>query len=363
MTDTLETGGSEWQFALLSNALQGRRFRVELGCLGKRGAFLDRVQPIREFPTGGSFLSLQSLRQRLFLARYLRKNRMQVAHSFDFYSNLMLAPTARIAGVQVVIASHRQIGDLLTPRQFRVQSLIFRLSDRVVCNSTAAAARLKETGTPGRKLVVIPNGVPEQCFAHHVPLLPRKSGRVKIGMVARMNDPSKNHSLFLHMASRLVSMNDSVDFVLAGDGPLRSGLEQEARDLGIGSRVEFLGECRDVAGLYAALDINVLPSRTESLSNVILEAMAAGVPTVASDVGGNPELLRNGENGFLVPEGDENGFTVAAERLVHDPDLRRALGDRARSEAQASYAMSRIRDLYESLYQELLAEKTKGSKA
>jgi L-malate glycosyltransferase len=362
MTDTLETGGSERQFALLSNALQGRAFRVVLGCLGKRGPFLDRVQPIREFPTGGSFLSLEAQLQRVRLARYLRKNKIQVAHSFDFYSNLMLGPTAKIAGVRVVIASQRQVGDLLTRRQFRVQSAAFRLCDRVVCNSRAAAVRLRETGTPDRKLVIIPNGLPEEYFAKSVPLLPRKSRRSRVGMVARMNSISKNHSLFLRIASRLVGTRDEVDFVLAGDGPLRSSLEQEARELGLGSRVQFLGDCRDVAAVFASLDVSVLTSRSESLSNVILEGMAAGVPAVACDVGGNPELLRNGENGFLVPDGDEHAFTVAVGRLLDDPTLRRAIGERARSEASARFSMPRIRDLYEKLYSDLLTEKAKASR-
>src|SRR5215470_15324 len=334
MTDTLETGGSERQFALLVNALHGRSFRVELGCLGRHGPFLDQVQSIREFPTGGSFLSFQSQRQRLALARKLRKDKIQIAHSFDFYSNLMLLPTAKVAGVPVLVASHRQIGDLLTGRQFRVQSAVFRLSDRVVCNSRAAAARLRETGTPERKLAVIPNALPNECFAQSIPLLPRQPGRLRVGMVARMNDPSKNHALFLRIAWRLVRTHDEVDFVLAGDGPLRSGLEQDAREMGISSRLHFLGECREIAGVFSSLDISVLTSRSESLSNVLLETMAAGLPAVACNVGGNPELLRDGENGFLVPDGDEQAFTTCIEKLLDNPSLRRTMGERARSETR-----------------------------
>jgi L-malate glycosyltransferase len=362
MTDTLERGGSERQFVLLSNALKGRTFQVELGCLGKRGPFLDQVQTIREFPTGGSFLSLQSQKQRFALAQHLQRNKIEVAQSFDFYSNLMLVPTAKLAGVRVIIASHRQMGDLLTQRQFWVQSATFRLSDRVVCNSRAAAARLRRTGTPDSKLVVIPNGLPDECFAPTPPQFPRVPGRVRIGMIARMNDPSKNHSLFLRVASHLIKKRAEVDFVLAGDGPLRPSLEKEAQDLGLAARVQFLGDCRDVAGLFASLDINVLTSRSESLSNVILEAMAAGVPTVACDVGGNPELLRNGENGFLVPDGDEHEFTAAVDQLVENPALRQVTGVRARAETQAQYSMSRVRDLYENLYAELLTRKTKSLK-
>lgn len=160
MIDDLQTGGSERQFAALARALCRDSFRVGLGCMRRKGAFLEGMDDIAEFDVGGSFFTLQAQRAYFALARHLRLRRVAVAHSFDFYSNLMLIPVARLAGVPVVIGSQRQLGDLLTGAKRRVQSAVFRLCDRVVCNSRAAADRLLDQGLSESKLVVIPNGLP-----------------------------------------------------------------------------------------------------------------------------------------------------------------------------------------------------------
>jgi glycosyltransferase involved in cell wall biosynthesis len=119
----------------------------------------------------------------------------------------------------------------------------------------------------------------------------------------------------------------------------------------------FLGDRKDIPAVLASLDVTVLPSRSESLSNVILESMAAGVPVVATDVGGNRELLSNGETGFLTPE-DDATLANAVESLLVNDDLRNHCGRRAKSEASAQYQLDVIRDRYEQLYLTTLAAKT-----
>ena len=106
-------------------------------------------------------------------------------------------------------------------------------------------------------------------------------------MIARMNAQSKNHKMFLRAAARLCGRFPDVEFVLVGDGPLRPELEREAESLGLKAQVSFLGDRQDIPAVLASLDVCVLPSSSESLSNAILESMAAGVPVVASRVGGN----------------------------------------------------------------------------
>jgi glycosyltransferase involved in cell wall biosynthesis len=176
-------------------------------------------------------------------------------------------------------------------------------------------------------------------------------------MISRMNDSVKRHDLFLCAAKRLAERFPQVRFVLVGDGPLRAGLETLANQLGLADRVVFLGDRRDVPALLSTFDISVLPSASESLSNVILESMAAGVPVVAAQVGGNPELVHNGVTGLLFPSGDEEQFSRAMETLVTQPALRKQFGECARRRAQAEYAIPRVRDRYQELYRSLLAEK------
>jgi glycosyltransferase involved in cell wall biosynthesis len=357
MTNTLETGGSERQFVTMANALDREKFTVNLGCLKRKGPFLSEVTGLEEFSPGGSLFGLQSWRARLALSRFLRQKRISVAHSFDFYTNLMLIPAARLARVPVVVGSHRQIGDLLTRNQFRAQNAMFHLCDRILCNSRSAADRLQTAGIPRRKLTVIPNGLPDEFFAGVTPALAHDAQVVRIGMISRMNDPVKRHDLFLRAAKRLAERFPQLRFILVGDGPLRAGLEGLANQLGLGDRVVFLGDRRDVPAVLAALDISVLTSGSESLSNVILESMAAGVAVVAAHVGGNPELVQDGTTGFLFPSGDEAQLSQAMETLVTQPDLRKQFGVSARRKAQAEYAIPNIRDRYQELYQDLLAEK------
>lgn len=363
MVDSLEVGGSERQFSLLARHINRENFQLHLGCLQRRGSFLGAVGSIAEFNPGGSLFRLPSLRARIALAHHLRAKRIAVAHSFDFYSNLMLIPAARLAGVAAVIGSHRQIGDLLSPVQFGVQAAAFHLCDRVVCNSRAAARRLADQGVPEEKLRVIPNGLPEEAFATAGPALPRTPDRFRVGMIARMNASYKNHSLFLRAAARLVRKLPGVEFLLAGDGPLRADLERSSKTLGLGDRVRFLGEQKDILAILAAIDVSVVPSVSESSSNVILESMAAGVPVIATRVGGNAESVLEGETGFLVSPDDEHQLAETLEILLTQASLREDFGRRARRLALTNFRMEKIRDKYEELYRELLETKASSQTA
>jgi glycosyltransferase involved in cell wall biosynthesis len=176
-------------------------------------------------------------------------------------------------------------------------------------------------------------------------------------MIARMNDRVKNHALFLRAAAGLARKFPSVESVLVGDGPLRPGLERMAAQLGLGQRAIFLGERHDIPQVLAAMDISVVASLSESLSNVILESMAAGVPVVATHVGGNPELVHDGDTGLLVSPGHEGELVVALERLLEQPSLRVELGTRGREFARANFSLDQMRERYEQLYISLLREK------
>ena len=355
MIDSLQTGGSERQFAALSRSLDRERFRVELGCIQAKGAFLDGLT-VKTFPLGGSLYGFQSWKSRLQLGRHLRTRGIAIAHAFDFYSNLTLVPAARLARHSVVIGSQRQLGDLLTPLQGRAQLLMFHGCDAVVCNSNAAAKRLIEDGIAEKRIRVIRNGLPAEAFAAATPALPKREGWLRVGMIARMNSTAKNHSTFLRAAARVQSGVAQVEFVLIGDGPLRAALQEEAANLGLGDRVQFLGDRRDVSALLASLDVTVLPSASESLSNAILESMAAGVPVVASEVGGNPELLGD-RRGILSPVGDDKRLAESLLRLLRDRDLRRQMAQHCRIFAEENFTIERMRTSYEDLYAELLARK------
>jgi L-malate glycosyltransferase len=358
MTNNFETGGSERQFALLAQTLGSEHFEIHLGCLWRHGPFAAGFGEVPEFPMGGSLFGWKSLRGRLLLGRHLRRNRVQIAHSFDFYTNLTLIPAARLARIPVVIGSHRQLGDLMTPSQFRAQAEAFRWCDAVVCNSQAGADRLAAAGVSREKLVVIGNALTGEAFAATPAALPRRPGGLRVGMIARMNARYKGHSSFLRIAVLVHQQLPEVEFVLAGDGPLRQEIEQEAQSLGLRAHVSFLGDRRDIPAVLASIDLAVLTSDSEGLSNVILEAMAAGLPVVTYDVGGNAELVDK-ERGALVAAGDEVAFAGAIRRILAEEtsSVRQKMGVSARRFAEENFGLERVRGRYRDLYQDLLQKR------
>ncbi|HUM04192.1 MAG TPA: glycosyltransferase [Terriglobales bacterium] len=356
MTNTFETGGSERQFAILARSLNPERFQLHLGCIRRDGPFAAGFETVPEFRLGGSLYGWKSVQTRIRLARHLRRHQVQIAHAFDFYTTLTMVPAARLAGVPVVIGSFRQLGDMMTPRQFRTQAVAFRWCDAVICNSRAGADWLAADGMPRKKLFVIGNALPGETFADVKPAMAPRPGGLRVGMVARMNDRCKNHSGFLRIAARIHQRFPDTEFLLAGDGHLRGQLEEEARALGLANHVLFLGDRRDVAAVLASVDVAVLTSNSEGLSNVILEAMAAGVPVVAYNVGGNGELV-NAERGEIVCPGDEEEFAAAVMRLLEQPALRQEVGRNARAFVRENFSLERVQDAYEELYLSLLERK------
>jgi len=356
MVNTFETGGSERQFTVLAQNLVAADFETYLGCVSRRGPLAHHFPEAAQFPLGGSLFGWRALRSRLNLSRYLRQHHIEVVHAFDFYANLVLIPAAKFARVPVVIGSHRQIGDLMTPAQFRAQMAAFGWCDAVVCNSQAAADRLIAAGLAPDKIAVIGNALPAEVFDTATAALPKKAGMLRVGMVARMNHHYKNHSGFLRIAAQIHQRIPNTEFLLAGDGPLRGELEREAESLGIGEHVIFLGDRQDMPAVLASIDIAVNPSDSESLSNVILEAMAAALPVVAYNVGGNSELV-NDQRGALISAGNEASFAEAIEKLLLDTALRQRLGQNARRFTQENFSLEKVRQRYSDLYTMLLREK------
>jgi glycosyltransferase involved in cell wall biosynthesis len=362
MINTLQIGGTERQFIVLAQNLSKSRFHLHLGCVSQRGALAQTFPDINEFPLGGSLYGLGSLLSRLSLKRHLHQNQVQIVHAFGFYANLVLIPTARLARVPVVIGSHRQLGDLMTPAQFRAQALAFRYCDAIVCNSRAAASCLESVGVCPDKLQVIGNAVPFSLFKSAVPLLPEHPRPLRVGMVARMNVHYKNHSSFLRIALEIHKQMPHVEFVLVGDGALRPEIEREAVALGLRERIVFLGERSDIPGLLKSLDVAVLTSRSESSSNFILEAMAAGVPVVAYSVGGNTELIGN-DRGSLIAVGNEAEFAKAVLELLSNSDFRVQRGALGQQYVEANFTLDRVLKQYEDLYVRLLVQRNRGERA
>jgi glycosyltransferase involved in cell wall biosynthesis len=173
-----------------------------------------------------------------------------------------------------------------------------------------------------------------------------------VAAVARFH-PVKDHATLLRAFANVSAAVQDVDLLLVGDGPLRPDLEAQADALGITRRVRFLGVRHDVPDILAASDVFVLPSLSEAASITLLEAMATGTPVVATNVGGNPEIVRHDENGLLTPRGDAPAMAMAIVRLLREPERARELGAHAAEQVRRTYRLERTIDRYHTLYREL----------
>ena len=160
----------------------------------------------------------------------------------------------------------------------------------------------------------------------------------------------KRIDVLIAAAPRILERHPDAEFLIAGDGKHRQPLVEQARALGVLDRVRFLGHRDDVAAVHAMSDVFVLPSRSEAFPNAVMEAMASGLPVVASDVGGIPELVRDGRTGRLVPPGDSGALAAAMLDLFDNPQRLAAFGREGRRQIERTYSFERMVSQFEELY-------------
>lgn len=366
-------GGTERQFVNLGLALDPARIDLRFGCLRRWGQFLADVEaqaiPVTEYPCR-SFRDPAVVLAQLRLARDLRRHRVRIVHAYNFYGNVFAVPAARMAGARAV-ASIRDLGLYLSPAQQRLQRWVCRFAHRIVVNARAIERQLVAEGYDGRRIVVIPNGLDARRFRQ-----PARSGRLAttiglppdaplVGVLSRLTR-LKGLEDFLQAAALVAAQRPEARFVIVGDGFVPQGrtivrdtsyrdeLLQLASGLGLGNRLVLTGFRPDVAEVLSELTVSVLPSLSEGLSNVLLESMAAAVPVVATTVGGTPEVVRNAQNGLLVPPRDPRALAAAIQYLLDHPRAAARLGDTARRDVADRFSIARLVGSTSALYDDLV---------
>ena len=366
---TLLCGGTETQFMTLARSLDDR-FDVRFACLRRWGPFVDELAdrgiPLEEYQVT-TFRSSSAVRQQVRFARDVRRQGIDIVHTYSFYGNVFAVPPGRVAA-PVVVASIRDRGLYLSKMQLRVQRYVCRLADRVLVNADAVKQWLVKDGFPAARITVIPNGVDLSRFVTtgNPAELRRSLGVAEdaplVGVVSRLHR-LKGIEDFLDAATIVAAKHPAARFLVIGQpSPVDNiayleELMARAQALGIGDRVIFTGLRSDVPTLLAAMNVSVMPSLNEALSNVLLESMAAGAPVVATDVGGTTEALRDGENGVLIPPSNAAGMASAIDALLSNPARARALGQAARQDIAAKFSLDRMVAATAVLYEDLLARK------
>ena len=303
------------------------------------------------------------------LVRLLRRERPDVVHTFLLNATLYGRLAAIIARIPVVLAAEQNVYRDKRWRHARFEQLLAAATFRVVaCCRTVGDYYARQVGVPRRKIAVVYNAVrfgPEPTGADRTAArtaLGLPGHALVLGTLGRLTE-QKGHSVLLRAAADLARRFPQLALIVAGEGPLRSRLETEAEQLGIGDRVRFLGLRRDRATLFAAMDAFVLPSRWEGLSLALVEAMGVARPVVATSVGGNPEVVDDGRTGLLVAPNDPTALVGAIETLLADAELARELGAAAAREARARFSIEQHVEQLGALYRQGLTERLGGRAA
>jgi glycosyltransferase involved in cell wall biosynthesis len=358
----LGVGGTEKQLTLLAHGLRARGIDTTVLVMfegGPREAAL-RAAGVPVIHLGfqrrsaGWRMPPANLAAFVRLLRHLRRTRPDVLHAFLFHSYVTAAPAARLAGVPILVAGRRSLADFKRghPLLLAMERVATRMTDQLVANAHAVAdsARSAEGIRPG-KIAIIHNGIPQSAFDPAPPATMRTELPVVLCVANLIH--YKGHRYLFDAVSRLWARGLRCTLALAGDGPERPALERQAARLGVD--VRFLGIRTDIERLLARADVAVLPSLEEGMSNAVMEAMAAGCPIVATDVGGTRELLAG--RGVLIAPADPEALADGLARVLADPELAGRLGRRARAWSRDHLPVDAMVDRHVGIYGELLDRK------
>lgn len=359
----MSVGGTELQLLRLIRGLQ-REFEITLICMREGGALIGDARRagayVRNVHVRGGWDFTAAGRMR----RVLRAHTPDVLHTFLFGFDLWANLAARRAGVPVVISSRRELAMWQQRRHVFIQRRANRLVDCIVANSQAAAdyAIEREQADPAL-FRVIHNGINADEYVTRMDRVQlRKRYRIPasakhvVGMVANFS-PVKDHELFVEMASRLLQRRNDVHFLFVGTGPLVESIHSLIMKRELRPHFDRIITLNEMADVLAVFDVSVLCSKREGFPNAVIEAMAAGLPVVASDVGGIRELVRDGETGRLVASRSADDFAEAVNTLLDRPDERESLGARAAAWVREHLGEEKMVRAYRDLYTELLLAK------
>jgi glycosyltransferase involved in cell wall biosynthesis len=365
LSTSMGMGGADKQILCAARELRARGYEVRIVSLTTLGP-MGLEARANGIPTESLEMrrGVPDPRGLLRLVRLVRAWKPDVLHSHMVHANLMARALRLLVPVPAVVSTIHNIyeGGPLWMAAYRLTN---PLVDHMTIISEAAAARFITEGiVPRRLLRVIPNGVDTELFGS-VPGSARESLRRSVGLerefvwlaVGRF-EVAKDYPNMLRGFAKVRERYPRTILLLVGRGALQAETEALAQALGLESGVRFLGVRDDVPELMSAADGYVMSSAWEGMPIVLLEASAAGLPVVATRVGGNHEVVRDEETGFLVPPGDSDALGLAMVRLMESPEAqRRSMGERAREHVRIHYGLSRIVDQWEELYREALAQK------
>jgi len=355
--DRLSRAGTETQLLAMIRCIDRSKVEPSLVLLDGRDELSRSLEPddcpVLRLETA-KLLGVSAIRAARCLVRFWSQNRPDIVQSYFLDSCYFSLPLARVMGIRATVRVQNNLGYWLTPRHRLLNRLLRRCVARTVTNSESGRdAILRAERLLADKVAVIENGVDLECHPDVTEPM-QNLDEIVVGCVANLR-PVKNIKGLLRVAKDLCERFPCLRFSIAGDGEQRDELERLRTTLGLGERVVFLGSVANVPAFLRTIDIAVLPSHSEGMSNALLEYLAAGRAVVATDVGANARLLDRGACGLLVAPNDDNALRAAIARLLNDPRLARFLAAAGRARVEAEFGREAMCRRFERFYRELHA--------
>jgi len=372
LAQNLGLGGAEQLLLGVATQLPSERFEVVVGCLTREDLIAEELKRagVRVVPLPGEPGPRDPLAFRRLL-HFIRAERPDVVHTFLLNAGLYGRLAAWLARVPVIYHAEQNIYWNKSRRHLLFERFLAPRTTRVVaCCQAVATFYRKQVGLDQDRLEVIYNGVDFRAIEPRKDRLAARAelgyGRdeIVLGSLGRLSR-QKGHDLLLKALGHLCARRPDLRLFLAGQGPKQAELARLAASFGLDGRVRFLGVRRDRETLYSAMDIFVLPSRWEGLSLALAEAAGVGLPLVATDVGGNPEVVTSGPGAWLVPPNEPGALVAALAEAVSDASKRSSSADGVRYQRPAvreRFSLSSHLEQLEASYRSVVALPT-GARA
>lgn len=356
----LGQGGSERQATVTALALQNSGYEMHVGCVDPVGIRGDELRaagiPIVCFPIR-TLAAPATVWQGLRLAAYIRRHRIELVHSFDVPMNIFGVPFAWLARPRVLLSSQRAHRELTPGLYQKLLRITDRLVDGTVVNCEAMRTHLiDDENVSGERIRLCYNGIDTSRFypTGERPTEYDDAGLV-IGVVCGLRS-EKGLSTLVDAFARVQSDRADMRLVIIGSGVCLEELQEQAAALGVAGQTVFLPETSEVPRLLRGIDVFVLPSLSEALSNSLMEAMASGCCPIASRVGGNPELIAQGENGLLFEKGDAAGLAAALRQVIVDTGYRQQLAAQSVRRIEDEFSLHASARRMAEIYEEFLGK-------
>jgi len=359
----METGGLENGIVNLINNADNSRFIVDVLCLREKGTLAGRItnENSQVFFDGNRNQSLVTAAKKIY--KSCKEGHYHIVHSHGFTTMLASYLATRLTRTAVLINGEHGTLYYSSMKQRLLQRWLFRSMDVNLTVSSELKEKIqKEFSLSFDNFKPIINGVDSDKFNHQIDSslqreLSIPDQHIVIGSVGRLVSV-KNYPSLIKGFSLVQKVNPNTHLVLAGDGPERAELESQADRLKLANNVHFLGRRDDIPNLMNGFDLFVLPSFSEGLSNTLLEAMSCGIPVIASNVGGNPEIVKPNVSGFLYPSDDANALANILNSLCKAPHDINKLSMLAREHIVNHYSLKAMIGNYEDVYKHQLTSKS-----